>query len=151
MRVFSDTYFFVYALGFCPFTEKFGSEKNFIFAYIMHCPIGSMGKLRYDIILYCTRKILCMKHQICCTDIFRLIFFLQPQITVYISSSVTIHLLGVNTESAEFQTNSTEFKLVSGYDIRFEQIKTILCVQGICPCFILEVGGKDHNVLFFFV
>ena len=50
--------------------------------------------------------------------------FLQPQVTVYISGSAKIHLLGSNTESAEFQPNSTGFKLVSGTDIRFEQIKT---------------------------
>ena len=49
---------------------------------------------------------------------------LQPQVTVYISGSETIHLLGSNTQSAEFRPNSAEFKLVSGTDIRIEQIKT---------------------------
>ena len=29
-------------------------------------------------------------------------FFLHPQVTVYISDSVTIYLLGINTESTEF-------------------------------------------------
>ena len=51
-------------------------------------------------------------------------FFFQPQVKVCISGSVTIHLLGSNTESTRFQPNYTEFKLVSGVDIRFEQIKS---------------------------
>ena len=34
-------------------------------------------------------------------------FILQPQVTVYISGSITIHLLSINTESTEFQPNST--------------------------------------------
>ena len=51
-------------------------------------------------------------------------FLLQPQVIVYISGSVTIHLLGINIESTEFQPNSAGFKLVSGANIRFEQIKT---------------------------
>ena len=50
-------------------------------------------------------------------------FFLLPQVTMYISSSVTMHLLGSITESTEFQSNSTGFKLFSSTDIRFEQIK----------------------------
>ena len=50
-------------------------------------------------------------------------FLLQPEVTLCISGSVTIHLLGSNTESAELQPNPTGFKLVSGADIRFEQIK----------------------------
>ena len=50
-------------------------------------------------------------------------FFLQPRVTVYIFGSVTIHLLGINTECTEFQSNSTGFKSVSGADIRFEQFK----------------------------
>ena len=73
-------------------------------------------------------------------------FFLQPQVTVYISGGVTIYLLHINTESTEFQPNSTGFKLVSSADIRFEQIKTTKCDQRIYPCDILEVGGKDCRV-----
>ena len=83
----------------------------------MHFPTESMSKLRYNI-LRCTCKILCMKNQICCIDIF------QAQVTVDISGSVTMHLLVINTESAEFQLNSTGLQLVSGADIRFEQMKT---------------------------
>ena len=44
-------------------------------------------------------------------------FLLQPQVTVYVSGSVTIHLLGRNTESTEFQPNSTRVKLVSGENL----------------------------------
>ena len=54
-------------------------------------------------------------------------FFLQLQVTSYVSGSAMIHLLdllGINNESTDFQPNSTGFKLVSGADIRFEQIKT---------------------------
>ena len=51
-------------------------------------------------------------------------FSLEPQEAVYISDSVTIHLLGINTESTVFQPNFTGFKLVSGPNIWFEQIKT---------------------------
>ena len=61
-------------------------------------------------------------------------FFFQPQGTVYISGSVTIYFLGSNTESTEFWPNSTGFKLVSGIDIRFEQIKTKKCDLRIYPC-----------------
>ena len=50
---------------------------------------------------------------------------MQSQVTVYISGSVTTHLLGVITESTEFQPNSTGFRLVSGADSRFKQIKRI--------------------------
>ena len=50
-------------------------------------------------------------------------FFLHPQVTVYISGSVTICLLGINTESTEFQPDSTRFKQQSGADIRSAQIK----------------------------
>ena len=42
---------------------------------------------------------------------------------MYISGGVTMHLLGINTEFTEFRQNSTGLKLVSGADIRFEQIK----------------------------
>ena len=78
-------------------------------------------------------------------------FFLQPQVILYISGSVTIHLLGINTESTEFQSSFTRFKLVSGANIRFKQFKTTEFDLRTCPCHILEVGGKDLNVLFFFV
>ena len=54
------------------------------------------------------------------------ILCLQPQVTVYICGSVTIHLLCINTEFTEFQPNSTVFELVPGADIRFEQIKTVI-------------------------
>ena len=40
------------------------------------------------------------------------------------SGSVTLHLLGTKTESTEVQPSSKECKLVSGADIRYEQIKT---------------------------
>ena len=56
-------------------------------------------------------------------------------------------LLGIKIESTDFQPNSTGFKLVSGTDIKFEQIKT---TQYDLICDILEVSGKDHNVLFVF-
>ena len=59
-------------------------------------------------------------------------FFFQPQVTVCPSGSVTIHLLGSNTESTKFQPNSTGFKLVSGVDIRFEQIKSTESDLRIC-------------------
>ena len=90
----------------------------------MRCLTESIGQLRYNILLQCTCKILRMKCQPCCTDILECIFFLQPQVILYISISVTIHLLGSNSESTEFQSNSKGFELVSGIDIRFEQIKT---------------------------
>ena len=76
--------------------------------------------------------------------------FLQPQSTVYIYGSVTIHLLGINTESTEFQPNSTGFRLVSGADIRFEQIKTTCDLRNV-QVEILEAGSKYDKVLFFFV
>ena len=71
----------------------------------MQCPAEPIGKLRYNILLICTCKIL-------------------PEVTVCISDSVMMHLLGSNTESNEFQPNYTGFELVSGANIRFEQIKT---------------------------
>ena len=89
----------------------------------MQCPTESIGKLWYNILLGYTCNILCMKRQIGCTDICQCIFFLQP-FFLYISGSVAIHLLGMNTESSEFQPNSTGFKLVSCADIKFEQMKT---------------------------
>ena len=124
---------------------NFGSEKTFRSVYLMHFPTESMSEL-----LRCTCKILCMKNQICCIDIFQCIFFSQSQVTVDISGSVTIHLLVINNESAEFQLNSTGLQLVSGADIRFEQIKTTYDLR-ICWRDILEVGDKDHDVLFFIV
>ena len=78
-------------------------------------------------------------------------FSLQPQVTVYISGSVMIHLLGSNTKSTEFQPNFTGFKLDSGTNIRFEKIKTKECDLRMYPCDISEVGGKDYNALFSFV
>ena len=63
-------------------------------------------------------------------------FFLQRQVTLLISGSLTIHLLGSNTESTEFQPNTTDsnwfLKPISDFNM-------------------LEVGGKNHTVLFFFV
>ena len=67
-----------------------------------------------------------------------MIFFLQPQVTVYISGSAAIHLLDINIESTEFQPNSTGLKLMPDVDIRFKQIKTT-CDLRICPSDILEV------------
>ena len=73
----------VYVLGFCSYIGKCGSEKNFIFAYIMQCPtesIGklryntSIGKLRYNTLLQCNCKNLCTKRQTCCTDKVQCIF-----------------------------------------------------------------------------
>ena len=78
-------------------------------------------------------------------------FFLQPQVTLYISGSVKIHLLGINTESTEIQLNLSGLKLVLGADTRFEQIKVTQCDLRICPCEVLEVGGKGNTVLFFFL
>ena len=147
IRILFDAYFSVYALGFCLYTGKFGSQKIVLFAYLMQCLTESMSKARHNILLCCTYKILCMKHQTCCTDIFQC----YPQVAVYISGNVTMHLLGINTEFTEFQPNSTEFKLESGVDVRVERIKTTWCDLRIFPCDILEVSGKDHNVSFFFV
>ena len=59
---------------------------------------------------------------------------------MYNSGSVTIHLLGMNTECTEFQPNSTGFELVSGADMRFEQIKTTMWSRNLCLCDISEVG-----------
>ena len=49
-------------------------------------------------------------------------FFLAAQVTVYISGSVTIDLSSINTEYTEFQPNSTGITLMSGVNIRFEEI-----------------------------
>ena len=54
------------------------------------------------------------------------------------TSKVTLHLLGINTESTEFQPNFTGFKLAAGANIR-------------CPCDMLEVVGEDHKVLLLLV
>ena len=35
IRIFSDTYFCVYVLGFCPYIGKCGLEKILIFAYLL--------------------------------------------------------------------------------------------------------------------
>ena len=42
--VFSDMYFPVYVLEFCPYTGKFGREKTLIFAYLMGCPVSWMNE-----------------------------------------------------------------------------------------------------------
>ena len=122
IRVFSNTYFCGYVLGFCTYVGKCG--EIFISACLLQCLTESIGNLRYKILLQCTCKILHMKRQTFCTNILQCIFFLQPQVTLYISSTVTIHLLGSDTESTEFQPNSTGFLLAFVPDIRFEQIKT---------------------------
>ena len=51
-------------------------------------------------------------------------FILQPQVTVYISGSITIRLLSINTESTEFQPNTTDSSRLFDANIRFEQIET---------------------------
>ena len=109
IRVFSDTYFCGYALGFCTYVGKCGSGKTFIFAFLLQCLTESIGNLRYNILLQCPCKILHMKCKTCCTNILQCVFFLQSQVTLYISSSVAIHLLDSDTESTEFQPNSTGF------------------------------------------
>ena len=89
-------------------------------ALYLQCPNESIGKLRDNILLCCTCKILYMKHQTCCTDIFHFIFLaalltvltVLSILTVCISDSVKTHLLGINTKSTEFQPNFTGFKLV---------------------------------------
>ena len=78
-------------------------------------------------------------------------FYMQPKVTVYIFGSVTIHLLGINTESTEFQSNFTRFKLVSGAGIRFEQFKMTQYDLRSSLRDNIEVAGKDLNFLFFFV
>ena len=77
-------------------------------------------------------------------------FFLKPQVTVYISGSVTIHSLKINTESAKLQSNSTKFKLASGIDIRFEQIKTTSCELRIYTCIHSAcLIAKEFGLLFY--
>ena len=96
---FSGTYFPTYVPGFFSNPEIFWLEKTFIFAYHMQCLSESMGKLKYNIHLCCTWKILSMMCQTSSTDTFQCIFFLHPLATVYIFGNVTIHLLNINTES----------------------------------------------------
>ena len=104
--------------------EKIWLRENIHIYLSYRCPTESMGNHRHNILLLCTCKILCMKHQTCYTDIFLFISCRHKKhLCSVISGSVTIHLLGINTESTEFQPNSTGFKLVSGADIRLEQIK----------------------------
>lgn len=59
------------------------------------------------------------------------------------------NLMGIITESIDFQSNSARFRLLSGADIRFEQFKTTRCDLGAFPCDLLEVGCKDLNAFFF--
>ena len=94
---FSDTYFPVYILGFCPYTGKLGLKKTFIFAYLMQCPTESNGKLRYNILLLrCTCKVLSMKCQTCCTDIFQSISSGSLVVEPYVYSASILNLLNSN-------------------------------------------------------
>ena len=68
VRVFFDTYFSAYVIGLCPYTDKFGSDKIFILACLIQCPTDSIGKLRYNIFLGYTCKMLCMKRQTWCNS-----------------------------------------------------------------------------------
>ena len=45
--VFSNTYFPIFALVFCPCKGKLGLEKTFTFAYVMQRRTESIGKFRY--------------------------------------------------------------------------------------------------------
>ena len=65
----------------------FGSQKTFIFVYLMSCPAESIGKLRYNILLHLQNSVHWAPVQ----------FFLCPQVTVHISGSITIYLLGIIT------------------------------------------------------
>ena len=65
--VLSDTYFQIYV-------AYMAQWKPFIFAYLTQCPAESIGKLKYNVLLQCTCKILRMKRQTCCTDMFQCIF-----------------------------------------------------------------------------
>ena len=121
IQVFSDTRFPVYGLGFCSYKEKFGSEKTFIFTYL----IGVQLSLWVTTFFFFALVTYCAWSTKLATLTFSCSFLAGTRniFVVYISGSVTIHLLGINTESIEFQPNSTGFKLVSGADIRLEQIK----------------------------
>ena len=96
----------------------FGSQKTFIFAYLMSCPAESIGKLRYNILLHLQNSVHWAPVQ----------FFLCPQVTVQYNDI----FIGHHNESTEFQPNSTGFKLESGVNIKFEKIKTTLCDLRIC-------------------
>ena len=63
--------------------HKFGLGKTFIFAYLMPCQTDSIGKLRHNILLRCTCKILCMKRQTCSTDIFQCIFLAAKSVHLW--------------------------------------------------------------------
>ena len=71
-QIFFDTYFPLYIIGFCVCMGTFDSEKTF--AYLKQCPAEPIGKLRYNILLRCTCKDLCMKCQTCCADMYECIF-----------------------------------------------------------------------------
>ena len=123
IRVFSDTKFCVYILGLCPYIVKCGLDKTFIFAYHMQCPTESMVNFCTTFFSNALAKFCAWNAKLATLTSCSAFFFLLPQVTMYISSSVTMHLLGSITESTEFQSNSTGFKLFSSTDIRFEQIK----------------------------
>ena len=74
---------------------KFGSEKTFIFAYLMQCETESTGKLTYNILFRCIHKILFMKRQTCSTDIFHWIF-LAARSNRYICWALILNLLNSN-------------------------------------------------------
>ena len=59
IRVFSNTYFCGYVLGFCTYVGKCG--EIFISACLLQCLTESIGNLRYKILLQCTCKILQVK------------------------------------------------------------------------------------------
>ena len=84
IRVFSDTYFCVYVLGFCPYIGKCGLEKIYTFAYLLQCLTESISSLGYNILLQCTCKILHMKHQTCCNNILQCIFSSSHSNTVHL-------------------------------------------------------------------
>ena len=78
IRVFSDTYFLVCVLGFYSYTWRFGLEKTFISVYLMQCPTESFSKLKYNILLHCTCKILPWSAKLaalCRIEIFKNSFF----------------------------------------------------------------------------
>ena len=56
IRVFSDTCFPVCIIGFYPYTWKFGSEKTFIFAYLMQCPAEFVSNLETTFIFVALEK-----------------------------------------------------------------------------------------------
>ena len=56
--------------------------------------------------------------------------------------------MGNNTESTEPKPNSSGFKLVSGADIRFGQIKPTTYYLRIYAYEISEVGGMVNSVYF---